>query len=661
MSDTSPRLQFHRAELPPAVRSFSGLATLASGAIIIAALYFGRDVLVPLALALLLSFVLAPGVSWLRRWHAGRVTSVLVMVAFAFVVILGLGAVFGSQVTSLGENLPRYEWNVRNKIRSLKDWGAEVGVIERVSNILRNLNEEIAKRKDVQPLAESATAKAPPEPKPISVEIRQPDPRPLDVVQSIIGPVLEPLATTGIIIVFVIFMLLKREDLRDRFIRLAGVHDLHRTTQAITDAGQRVSRYLLMQTVVNAMFGLPIGIGLWLIGVPNPVLWGILAMVLRFVPLIGPFIAAVFPIALSLAVDPGWMMLVWTVALFLAVELIIQYLIEPWLYGSSTGLSTAAILVAAVFWTWLWGPVGLLLSTPLTACIVVLGRHVPPLQFLDVLLGNRPVLMPAESFYQRVLADDPAEVAYQAEQYLKQMPLLAYYDEVVIPGLALAQSDVKRGKLDSGQRSQMRSAIEDVIEDLADHEDIMPPAEGTTATAGDSRMETKESAGEPALVSSPVRLEAMDLLKDWQAIPILCIASRTELDEAAARILAQLLVRSGINARVLPWEAVSAGNLALVDVPGVQMLCISCLDPRLSTHVRYLSRRLRRKFPRTTILVGFWTLASDDALPDDLLTGTGADLVARSLREALELVCRMARQTPEPVALPVEQALSRAS
>lgn len=659
MNDLPSRPQFHPAEFPPG-RPFVGLATLASGAIIIAALYFGRNVLVPLALALLLSFVLAPGVRWLRRWRVGRVTSVLVMVAFAFAVIFGLGIVIGNQITTLGENLPRYESTIRGKIRSLKELGGELGVIERASRILRNLDEEIAKPKDAPPQAATAEPEAPPEPEPIPVEIRQPDPRPFEVIQSIVGPMLEPLATTGIIVVFVIFMLLQREDLRDRFIRLAGVHDLHRTTQAITDAAQRVSRYLLMQTVVNALFGLPIGIGLWLIGVPNPVLWGILAMVLRFVPFIGPFIAAAFPIALSVAVDPGWTMLIWTIALFLAVELIIENLIEPWLYGSSTGLSTVAILVAATFWTWLWGPIGLLLSTPLTACIVALGRHVPQLQFLDVLLGNRPVLMPAEGFYQRVLADDPSEAAEQAEEYLKQRPLLAYYDEVVIPGLALAQSDVKRGKLDGAQRSQIRAAIEDVIEDLSDHEDVAPPAEGSKSAAADSGPEN-EVAEEPAFASLPARLERDELPEDWQAVPILCVASRTELDEAAARILAQLLVRHGLEARVLPWEAVSAGNLGLVDVPGVQMLCVSCLDPRLSTHVRYLVRRLRRKFPRATILIGLWTLADDEELPADFLAGTGADLVARSLREALELVCRMARRTPGRAAPAADQpALSRA-
>jgi predicted PurR-regulated permease PerM len=639
MTDLPPRGIPGHAELPPARRSFSALATLASGAIVIAALYFARDVLIPFALALLLSFVLAPGVRWLRRLHVGRVTSVLIMVFFAFVVILSLGTLIASQITSLGHNLPLYESTIREKIRSVKDWSAGVGVIERASNVLRDLNEGMSKPKTEEPPLPNPGIEAPPKPAPMPVEIQEPAPRPLEIIESVVGPLLAPLATAGIIIVFVIIMLLQREDLRDRFIRLAGVHDLQRTTRALTDAGERVSRYLLMQTIINAAFGLSIGIGLWLIGVPNPLLWGILGMILRFVPLIGPFIAAAFPLMLSVAVDPGWTMLAWTAALFIAVELIVENFVEPWLYGSSTGLSTVAILVAATFWTWLWGAVGLVLSIPLTACIVVLGRHVPQLEFLDVLLGNRPVLTPAESFYQRMLAGDPSEVIEQAEVYLKERPLSAYYDEVVIPGLALAQSDVKRGTLDSAQRSQIQLAMEEVIEDLSEYEDVPPPTEKAKPVAPDTRP-TEES---PTLLS---RLKAIDLPAEWRGAAILCVASRTELDEAAARILAQLLSKYGLSARVLPWESVSGGNLAVLDAAGVQMLCISCLDPRLSTHVRYLARRLRRKFPGTTILIGFWTLASDEALPDNLLVGTGADLVARSLREALELICQAARQTP---------------
>ena len=244
------------------------------------------------------------------------------------------------------------------------------------------------------------------------------------MLQTIVGPLIEPLATTGIVIVFVVFMLLQREDLRDRFIRLVGTSDLHRTTQALGDAAERVGRYLLMQLVVNVAYGIPIGIGLWLIGVPNPLLWGMLSIVLRFVPFIGPIIAAAFPLALSIAVDPGWTMLLWTAALFIVLELISGNIVEPWLYGASTGLSSIAILAAAIFWTWLWGPVGLLLSTPLTVCLVVLGRHVQQFGFLNVLLGSEPVLEPAESLYQRLLAGDPDEATERAEEYLKTHSIL---------------------------------------------------------------------------------------------------------------------------------------------------------------------------------------------------------------------------------------------
>src|SRR5919202_347338 len=289
--------------------------------------------------------------------------------------------------------------------------------------------------------APAASTRTALEQKPIPVEIRQPDPAPLQVIQNIIGPLLEPLATTGIVVVFVIFMLLQREDLRDRLIRLAGADDLQRTTQALDDAAHRVSRYLVAQTIVNVTYGVPIALGLWFIGVPNPVLWGILAMVLRFIPYIGPWIAAMFPLALSVAVDPGWSMLLWTVGLFLAVELISNNLVEPWLYGSSTGLSAVAIVVAASFWTWLWGPVGLLLSTPLTSCLVVLGRHVEQLQFLDVMLGDRPALSPDENFYQRILAGDAEEVLGHAELILQQCSLSSYSDEVVLKALEIAARD----------------------------------------------------------------------------------------------------------------------------------------------------------------------------------------------------------------------------
>ena len=274
-----------------------------------------------------------------------------------------------------------------------------------------------------------------------------------------ISPLLHPLATTGIIIIFVIFILLQREDLRNRLIRLAGSHDLQRTTAALDDAAARLSRLFLIQLLLNGTFGIVIGIGLWIIGTPSAMLWGILAAVLRFVPYIGAVIAAAFPLALAVAVDPGWSMLLWTLALFLVVEPVVGQVVEPMVYGHSTGLSPVAVVVSATFWTALWGPIGLVLATPLTVCLVVLGRHVDRLEFLDVMFGDRPALSPPEIFYQRMLADDPTEAAEKAEEFLKERSLSSYYDEVALKGLQLAQADAERGALDQERLTKIRDAV----------------------------------------------------------------------------------------------------------------------------------------------------------------------------------------------------------
>ena len=627
------------------------LSTLISSAIVIAGLYFGQEVLVPIALAILLSFVLSPGVRWLTR-YVGRIASVLLMVAVAFVVIFSIGAVLATQVASLAENLPRYESTVTGKIRALQGGLGEIGFVERASHMLRQITNGLDETDQQQESAETAVAGSAAPQEVIPVRIEEPALRPLQIVLNVIGPVLGRMATIGLVIVFVIFILLRREDLRDRLIRLAGVHDLQRTTLAITDAGDRVSRYLLMQTIVNATYAVPIGIGLFLIGVPNPLLWAILALVLRFVPYIGPIIAAFFPLLLSVAVDPGWSMLIWTAALFVTLELISNNVVEPRLYGSSTGLSSLAIIIAATFWTWLWGPIGLLLSTPLTSSLVVLGRHVPQLKFLEVALGDRPALAPEESLYQRLLAGDPAEAAAQAEDQLKLQPLSAFYDEVMIRALALAQEDVRRGVLGGEQQARIRAAVDEVLDDLSDHEDAVPQPE-KSLTEVVLPKGVRPGAKQPAVkVFAPLApsFAPEDLPPSWQGSPVLCIASRTDLDAAAASMLAQLLRKHGIGANVIPWEAVSIGNLPLLDPTGVQMLFLSCLDPRLSTHVRFLARRLRRKFPKTTIVVGFWTHDRDTIGPE-AIAGTGVELSVISLAEALDLVCRTARETKEPVAV----------
>ena len=634
MLDTAaPAANSRPVEVHAAGTPLTGLGTLAVGVIAIAALYFGREVFVPMALALLLSFALGPPVLLLRRWHINRVLAVIAVVVLAFSVILGIGALIGSQLAHLAENLPGYQYNITEKIHSLRDTTTSSGVVGRAATMLSDLGNEITKPREKigRPAANGPAVLAPgvQQQKPVPVEIRPSDPTPLQLILQVAAPLLQPLATAGIVVVFVIFFLLQRQDLRDRFIRLAGARDLRRTTQALDDAAHRLSRYLLLQTAINASVGVLVGSGLWFIGVPNPALWGILTMLLRFVPYIGPVIAAAFPAALAVAVDPGWAMMFWVIGLFLVVELITGYVIEPWLYGQSMGLSGVAVVVAAAFWTLLWGPIGLLLSTPLTMCLVVLGRHVEHLQFLEVLLGDRPPLAPEESFYQRILADDPDEDAHQAEAFLKDKPLSVYYDEVAIRGLALAQLDVNRGALDHAHRVRIKEAIEWVIDDLSDHDDASVPT-------------IEEGATEVAALPSVLSPE--ELAPGWRETAVLCVAGRGSLDEAAAAMLAQLLEKHGIGARVVPSEAVSVANVGRLEVTGVQMACLSYLEPGNFTNPRYLVRRLRRRLPQAKILAGFWTLTAQEAEERDALAATRADRVVTSLRQAVEQVVNAATE-----------------
>ena len=312
--------------------------------------------------------------------------------------------------------------------------------------------------------------------------MRQPDPGALQTLATLIASLIHPLATTGIIIIFVVFILLQQQDLRNRLIRIAGSHDLQRTTLAMDDAGKRLSRLFLMQLALNAAFGLIIGIGLWAIGVPSAPLWGLLAMVLRFVPYIGAIVAAIFPLIVATAVDPGWSMMLMTAALFLIVEPLIGHVIEPMVYGHSSGLSPVAVVVSATFWTWLWGPIGLVLATPLTMCLVVLGRHVERLKFLEVLLGDRPALSPSENAYQRMLAGDPIETTEQAQAFLKDGTLTQYYEQIMMGALRLAWADLQRGRLDQQETQRIRDTVSEVVEDLESHNEFARHIRGWSAT-----------------------------------------------------------------------------------------------------------------------------------------------------------------------------------
>src|SRR5690242_4206791 len=476
------------------VALLSAVATAILAVIIISMLYFGRDIFVPVALAILLSFVLAPLVGILQRIHVPRGLAVVSVVILAFSLIFAMGSLLATQLTQLAGDLPHYQSTISEKIQSFRDTKASRGTLERASDMLKDLGKELDKPKDVPSARASGSvigSNAPAPLTPVPVEVHQPDPGALESLRTLISPLIHPLATTGIIIIFVIFILLQREDLRNRLIRLAGASDLQRTTAALDDAASRLSRLFLTQLILNGSFGVVIGIGLWFIGIPSAILWGILAAALRFVPYIGAVIAAAFPLALAVAVDPGWSMLLWTLALFLTVEPLVGHVVEPMVYGHSTGLSPVAVVASATFWTALWGPIGLVLATPLTVCLVVLGRHVERLEFLDVMFGDRPALSPPEIFYQRVLAGDPTEVSEKAEEFLKERSLSSYYDEVALKGLQLAQVDAERGALDPERLIKIRDAVSEFANNLSEREDRPPPKiSSTTDVEATSAVET---------------------------------------------------------------------------------------------------------------------------------------------------------------------------
>ena len=470
-----PELISSKLQRPSTPIPESTLKTVLIAVVVVAALYFGREVLVPIALAVLLTFVLAPLVRLLQGWYFPRIIAVMIVGLLAFAAIFGLGALMVSQVNQLARDLPGYQSTLGEKIQSLRGVAGGAGTLQRASEVLQDLSKEIDRpNNSTSPtsLAEHGASD-----RPIPVEIKQPNPGALDTLAALITPLIHPLTTTGIVAIFVIFILLQRQDLKNRLIRLAGAQDLQRTTAALDDAGQRLSRLFLTQLALNASFGLVIGIGLWIIGVPSAPLWGMLAMIMRFVPYIGALISAIFPLVLAAAVGPGWTMVLMTAALFLVAETIVGQAIEPLVYGQSTGLSPVAVIASATFWTWLWGPVGLILATPLSMCLVVIGRHVDQLEFLEVMFGDQPPLTPAELIYHRMLARDPIEAAEQARIFLKEKPLIAYYDEILLEGLKLAQADSKRGLLDDERMQRIRDAVAEIVDDLSAHVDKAEPVE----------------------------------------------------------------------------------------------------------------------------------------------------------------------------------------
>jgi predicted PurR-regulated permease PerM len=553
-------------------------------AIVVAALYFTREILAPIALAVLLSFVLAPLVKIFQRWHLPRSLAVVITVAGALAITVCLGMMVMVQVNQLARDLPRYQLTLNDKIHSLRDMLGPSGLLKDASNLLKDLGKQL----ETPALEKSATS--PPTltqssggpTKPIPVEVHQPAPGAPETLVAVLQPLVTPLTTSGIVLIFVTFFLFQREDLRNRFIRLAGSGDIERTTTALDDAGRRLGRLFATQLVLNAVFGIIIGSGLALIGVPSAPLWGLLAMILRFVPYIGALMSAVLPLTLAAAVGVDWTMVIWTAALFAIVESLMGQVIEPFIYGHSAGLSPVAIVLSAAFWTWLWGPLGLLLSTPLTLCVVVLARHVDRLQFIDIMLGDQPALTPQQAAYQRMLTGDPIEAIEQARAFLKEGTVIAYYDEILIGALRLAQADAERGRLDDVRLENIFKTVSDIVEDLGEHGniDISPAARLT---------------GRPSSNRKVVPLASDDFGK-----PVFCVPGLGRLDDCGVLVVADALKREGINARV-------TGATPAIKNEEAASICLCYLENVSKARLDYAVRKLSRSAPAVRVVVCLFT------------------------------------------------------
>ena len=599
-------------------QKFGTLLSVALVLIVVAVLYFGREIFIPLALALLFSFLLAPMVTRFERWKIPRIPAVLVTVLFAFAMIGGVGYIVGGQVIDLTYKLPSYKQNISRRIASLKSSGNSP--LSDATRTVKELGEQFSGS------TPEANADRPDSPtsagknRVVPVEIIEPATNITSIAQSIVGPVLGPLGTAAIVVVFVLFMLIKREDLRDRIIHLIGRGRLNVTTQALDEAASKVTGYLTMQVIVNVSFGVPIGIGLYFLGLPNAALWGLLATLLRFIPYVGAWIALSFPLLLSLATTTTWRAPIETLALFGGIELITSNVLEPWLYGAHTGLSPVAIMAATIFWTWLWGGVGLLLAMPLTVCVSVLGKYIPSLSFLDALLGDEPTLTAEERYYQRLLALDRREAGQVAETYLKEHSLAALYSALLVPALAAEEREDQNGGLDQRHQRFIFDATREMVEELGG----LAVAAANTAS---HRTNGLELGPAPLALAETVSRH-----------PVFCLPAADEADEIVAVMLTQLLEQEGYKAESVSYKTLANEMVEQVAAAGGQTVCISATPPHDTLHTRYLCKLLRSKFPSLHIVVGLWDAEQDEEKLARRRDRLAADKVVTTLQDALEQI-----------------------
>lgn len=611
--------------LPHPAASSSRPWMLLAVVLVIASLYFGKDVLMPLALAVLLSFLLAPIITLLQSWRFGRIPAVLTVVVLAFALFGALGWVVAGQLFSLADKLPEYQQNLQAKITSVwkplgKGW-------EKSSATVRELNEQLSN-------PPSETSRAGSSKTIMQVEIVESRWSALSLLRNAFGPILKPVGTAGIVIIFVIFILLNREDLRDRLIYLIGPGRLNATTEALDDAARRLSRYLLMQSIINGTQGFAVGIGLFAIGVPNAVLWGLLSALLRFIPYIGPWLAALAPITLSLAVFDGWTQPLLTIGLILVLELVSNNVVEPWLYGASIGVSPFALVVAAVFWTWLWGTAGLMLSAPLTVCLVVMGKYIPQLEFLSTLLGDKPVLEPKAHFYQRLLAMDQQEAGEVLDEYLKGKQLVEACDTILIPALGLAEQDRHRGVLDEKRERFVLDSMKEMIDELGQR---------TRLAGADAHLKISEDSSRVS--------------HGLSSLAVFCLPAADEADEIGARLFVHLLKGAGIYAECASVAALAGEMMELVERHKSEVVCISALPPAAVRQACYLCKRLRARFPELQIMVGLWDAQGDRQKANERIESAGANKTVTTFAQGLEHLRRL-EHSFSSVASTAEDAMS---
>lgn len=577
----SDRPAARRVDLPDIVRV---AAWMVVAALTITGLYVGKQVIVPLVIAFLIGFALSPLVSGLTRRGVPRLLAVIGVMLAVGMVVAGLGALLTTQLRSLSDQLPVYQSTIQEKVQSLgrqlRSPGTFDGAVQTVTRVTNQVSETIGE-------GEHRKAQL--------VEIAEPPMAPLRTAVEWLSPMLGPLATTGIVVVFVFLVLLDKADLRDRLIRLSG-ENLYRSTDAMQDAGRRVSKYLLMQLLVNVIYGIPLAVGLYFIGVPGWLLWGALAALMRFIPYMGPLLSAIFPLALAFAVDPGWDMVMWTIALILALELISNNVIEPLLYGASTGLSAISLITAAIFWTALWGPAGLILSTPLTVCLLVIGRAHPQLQFLEVLLGSNPVLDVPTRIYQRLIAGDPEEAFEIAESVIEEEDVIAFYNM---------------------HGTEILRRVSDDYHDTARAEHRLRVADGM-ATLVDTICE-----------------EFPDEVPEDVRPGVVCVGGKWRIDSIASEMLSHALRLKGIAAQWRNEGGLSSRYVDKLDLDEVKLVCLSYFSPIPERSIRSYCRRIRQRWPDMKIVLVL--LNSQEAfLHPEAFQALGADGAASSLKEAVE-------------------------